>query len=260
MDRTTDLEGLADAPARVFLRRIYEAGDAELTPMVHCPRRAEAVSIDICRSCEKCLGLSIDRGDRSTFLRCTQQGGAAPVLVQREITASQEELAVGGRGRSARDIMVSPIATVSTTDDLTHVAALFVARGISATPVVDETGTIVGVISKTDIVQRYYEDDSTGHAQNAERENDDALEYGSHVFERGSVTAGSVMTPLVMAVPEDAPISRVAALMAYEGIHHIIVHDSQHAPIGIISSLDIIAWLARTDGYVVPRTDRPGHI
>jgi CBS domain-containing protein len=51
-------------------------------------------------------------------------------------------------------------------------------------------------------------------------------------------------------------ISRVAALMAYERVHHVVVVDAEQRVIGIVSALDIARWVAHADGYVVPKRKR----
>jgi CBS domain-containing protein len=62
------------------------------------------------------------------------------------------------------------------------------------------------------------------------------------------------MTPVVFAVPENAPIEKAAALMAFEGVHRVPVVSSAGQIVGILSSLDIISWLAERTGWLVGRS------
>ena len=138
-----------------------------------------------------------------------------------------------GREQAIDDIMTSPLRTVLLSDPAETVAAVFVEHGISAAPVSDAQGLVVGVISKTDLVQRCYRD-------------------GQHHPEAERATAGELMTPLILGVSRATPITRAAALMAYECVHHVIVRDKVGKPVGMVSSLDIMEWLAQRHGYAVP--------
>ncbi len=54
----------------------------------------------------------------------------------------------------ARDVMVSPVITVSENDTVRDVARLLVAKHISAVPVVDQAGKLVGIVSEADLMHR----------------------------------------------------------------------------------------------------------
>ena len=54
----------------------------------------------------------------------------------------------------ARDVMVSPVITVSPHASVKEVAKTFLERHISAVPVVDEKGKLVGIISEGDLLHR----------------------------------------------------------------------------------------------------------
>ena len=59
------------------------------------------------------------------------------------------------------------------------------------------------------------------------------------------------MMCLAFSLPETATLSRAAAVMAYEGVHQIPVVASDGKVVGIISSLDVMRWLAQHDNYLV---------
>ena len=54
----------------------------------------------------------------------------------------------------ARDVMVSPVITVSPRASIKEVAKTFLERHISAVPVVDDDGKLVGIISEGDLLHR----------------------------------------------------------------------------------------------------------
>ena len=54
----------------------------------------------------------------------------------------------------AMDVMVRDVVTVKPETDVATATKLLVENDISALPVVDQTGTVVGVISEADLVRR----------------------------------------------------------------------------------------------------------
>jgi CBS-domain-containing membrane protein len=69
-----------------------------------------------------------------------------------------------------------------------------------------------------------------------------------HVLEHGTIEGATVadcMLPLAMTVTPTTPIARVAALMAWEGIHRLPVCGPAGDVVGIVSTLDIARWVAK---------------
>jgi len=54
----------------------------------------------------------------------------------------------------ARDIMVSPVITVGENETIRDLAKLLVRHRISAAPVVDSTGKLVGIVTERDLMRR----------------------------------------------------------------------------------------------------------
>jgi len=54
----------------------------------------------------------------------------------------------------ARDVMVSPVITVKPSSSVKEVAKTFLERRISAAPVVDDQGKLVGIVSEGDLMHR----------------------------------------------------------------------------------------------------------
>jgi CBS domain-containing protein len=99
---------------------------------------------------------------------------------------------------------------------------------VSGAPVLDESGKLVGVISRADLLAAC----------------NPSFEFGP------STSAADLMTPLVFTVRAEASVAHAAALMAVEGIHRAVVVGSHGDMIGIVSSLDIMRWLGERDGYL----------
>lgn len=54
----------------------------------------------------------------------------------------------------ARDVMVSPVITVGENETVAGVAKLLLAKHISAVPVVDHDGKVVGIVTEADLIHR----------------------------------------------------------------------------------------------------------
>ena len=58
------------------------------------------------------------------------------------------------------------------------------------------------------------------------------------------------MMPMTIAISAQTTIAHAAALMATEGVHHLLVVDDGGVLIGVVSSMDIMRWLARSEGLL----------
>jgi CBS domain-containing protein len=61
-----------------------------------------------------------------------------------------------------------------------------------------------------------------------------------------------IMTPMSFTLDENHSISKASALMAYEGVHRLPVVDATGKVVGLLSSLDILHWLACKTGNSIP--------
>ena len=54
----------------------------------------------------------------------------------------------------ARDVMVSPVITIGTIATVRDVATVLLENRISAVPVVDNAGKVVGIVTESDLMRR----------------------------------------------------------------------------------------------------------
>jgi CBS domain-containing protein len=54
----------------------------------------------------------------------------------------------------ARDVMVSPVIIVGENETVRDVAKLLIAKRISAVPVVDRGGKVIGIVTEADLLHR----------------------------------------------------------------------------------------------------------
>jgi CBS-domain-containing membrane protein len=119
-----------------------------------------------------------------------------------------------------RDIMSRNVFTLSEQASLEDAAWGLTANGVSGAPVRDKHGRLVGVLSKTDLV-----DPDRGQAP------DDR-------------TVGDAMTPALLAMQADEPAMDAVRLMVADGIHRVIVVDEKGKLAGIVTPMDVLKALA----------------
>ena len=142
---------------------------------------------------------------------------------------------------TARDLMTPDVVTVPPETPVAAVARLLAERGISAVPVLDGAGAVLGVVSEGDLIRRLAgeEDRPRGWLAGLFADPDAAAERYART--RGA-TAGEVMTRRVVAVGEDATAAHIARLMEEEGIRRVLVLAEGRLR-GIVSRADLLRAL-----------------
>lgn len=152
------------------------------------------------------------------------------------------------------EIMTRAVISVDPDLGVDALMNLFLERGISGAPVVDSSGRPIGVVSKTDLLRDRFERGDSGETEppSLKRQGIEVRLEGMHVQDASNVCVREVMTPLAFTLPESASIARASALMALETVHRVPVVSATGRVIGILSTLDVLRWLARREGYLVP--------
>lgn len=236
-------------------------GEESVVETVHCPVKARSATVRECEACHRFHALHFEVSTQTTSVVCHSEAVARPAGG----AAREEPLP---RGPAAPLDPESPLADIMTRDvvcvrpeiAVDEVAALLARHGINGVPVVDAEGRPVGMVSRADVLRAVEERGDTEEvARVTARPHERApldLEPGFHVLEPVTTTAGDVMTPVVVTLHESASIRQAAALMAYEGVHRLPVLSDDGKVVGILSSLDVLRWLGRRCGYLIPETRR----
>mgnify|MGYP006345675895 FL=1 len=156
---------------------------------------------------------------------------------------------------SVSEVMTHHVVSVVAESLKKTLLALFLERGISGAPVVDASGRALGVVSKTDLLRDFADRGDTLERSSPAVSSGGIqarLDRGMHVEQFRDATVRDVMTPLAFTMPSSASIARASALMALEGVHRVPVVSEAGKVVGILSSLDVLRWLARSEGYAVP--------
>jgi len=126
-----------------------------------------------------------------------------------------------------RELMQTKVQTVHPDDAVNDAVVTLTDAHVSALPVVDETGHMIGVISSTDILT-------------SEAEARDAVEREA-LFEQMMVR--DIMTPRPLTVSSDADVREAAQQMLYAEVHRLFVTSGKQL-VGVISTTDIVRAVA----------------
>ncbi|MEQ8818508.1 MAG: CBS domain-containing protein [Thalassobaculum sp.] len=154
----------------------------------------------------------------------------------------------------AKDIMTTAVATVPPETTVQDVAKLLLERRISAVPVVDGDGKVLGIVSEGDLMRR----PETGTERHPswwlsllDNSEERALEY---VRSHGG-TAGDVMTRDVRSVDENATLEEIAEKLERHHIKRVPVLRGDRL-VGIVSRADLLRGLvARRAAPAVTASD-----
>ena len=142
----------------------------------------------------------------------------------------------------ARDVMVSPVISVKPSCTVKEVAQTLLERRISAVPVVDDTGKLVGIVSEGDLMHRAEIGTQRRHSWWLRvLTGDDAL--AAEYTKAHARTVADVMTREVITASPDTPLHEIAALLERRSIKRVpIVRDG--ALLGIVSRANLLQALA----------------
>lgn len=154
----------------------------------------------------------------------------------------------------ARDVMVSPVLTIQPNASVRDVAKILLQHRVSAVPVVDGNGKLVGIVSEGDLLRRV----ESGTVKQRSwwlrllaGEETLAAEYAkSHARK-----IADVMTSEVVTASPESPLGDIATLMEKHAIKRVpIVGNGQL--VGIVSRANLIQALASAPkGLEIPLTD-----
>lgn len=123
----------------------------------------------------------------------------------------------------AKDVMSHGVLSVGADASVLEAARLLINCRVSAMPVVDDAGTMTGIVSEADLMG-------------------DAEDYVATYDGRPTRRVADVMTRQVITASEDTPIAQIARLMKARNIKRIPILRNG-AVVGIVSRVDILRGL-----------------
>jgi CBS domain-containing protein len=159
--------------------------------------------------------------------------------------------------KTVKDVMSTHPVSVRPASSYKELAARLREFRVSAFPVLDDDGKVIGVVSEADMLLK------------------EAMDGGPTVLGRilhrkelrraAAVTAGDLMTSPAVTIAPDDTVEHAAQLMYARGLKRLPVVDAAGHLVGVISRTDVLAVFDRTDEdirveitrQVIPRLSEP---
>ena len=142
---------------------------------------------------------------------------------------------------TAGDIMTTETHSVHLDTEIKALAKMFVEYNVNAMPVVDDDGTLVGIVTQTDLVEQ----GKPLHIPTVISLFDWVIylespkNFSEEVRKVTALKVGEICSKDVITCAPDTPVSMVASLMVDNKMHLIpVVVDDQM--VGVVARLDII--------------------
>ena len=150
----------------------------------------------------------------------------------------------------AKDIMTTRVVTVGPEESVTDIAQKLTHHHISAVPVVEQDGTLLGIVSEGDLLRRPEvgtEKAAGSWWLNLWRNPSDLADDFTKAHGK---TARDVMTAPVISMGPDAPLSEIAETLERNHIKRVpIVEDGK--VVGLISRANIIREIASASAVTI---------
>lgn len=144
---------------------------------------------------------------------------------------------------NAQDVMVSPVITVTENDTVRDVAKLLIANHISAVPVVDHSGRLVGIVSEADLMHRTETKTERSTSWWLSLISDDHTLAGDYVQSHARKVK-DVMTTDVQTAQPDTPLVEIADMFEENQIKRVPILNAAGDLVGIVSRANIIQAVA----------------
>jgi len=139
---------------------------------------------------------------------------------------------------TVKDVMTAEVVVVRRETTFKEMAAVLRRYRVSALPVVDDAGRVIGVVSEADLLAKEVLADPGVVAELLRRQD---------VRKAEGLTAGDLMTrPAVTAAPGD-PVEQAARMMHFMRVKRLPVVNSGGQLVGIVSRSDVLAVFDRPD-------------
>ncbi|WP_435210421.1 CBS domain-containing protein [Streptomyces sp. bgisy034] len=154
-----------------------------------------------------------------------------------------------GSPHIVRDVMTRDVAVVNRDAAFKDIVRTLQDRKVSALPVVDGGGRVIGIVSEADLLHKeeFRDGDPDRYTQ---------LRRLSDLVKAGSVTAGELMTRPALTVTDDATLAQAARTMARAGVKRLPVVDADGRLEGVVSRVDLLKVFLRDDEEIAEEVRR----
>ncbi len=148
--------------------------------------------------------------------------------------------------RTVRDVMTETVVTVRPDTGYKEIVDALIEAGVSAVPVVDEQGHVLGIVSEADLLHKV--EFVGGNAQSRVYER---LRHRAARAKAGGDTAVELMSRPVITIGADASVTEAARLMEEARIKRLpVVDDDSGVLRGIVARRDLLRDYLRPDAAI----------
>jgi CBS domain-containing protein len=144
---------------------------------------------------------------------------------------------------TVKDVMTTRVVSVGKDAPFKEMAAALRQNRVSAFPVLDDSGQVIGVVSEADLLTKEALD---GGYDGMPGMITGLLRHKEQAKARG-ITAGDLMTRPAVTVAPDETVESAARLMRKNKVKRLPVVDADGHLAGIISRADVLAVFDRSD-------------
>lgn len=149
----------------------------------------------------------------------------------------------------ARDVMFSPVITAKPDTAILEIVQLMLDHRISALPIIDDTGQLVGLVSEGDLLRRV-EIGTQKHRSWWLTAFRGAVSLAEDFVKSQSMKASEVMTKNVVTAREDTPLWEIAEILEKKKFKRVpVVRDGR--VVGIVSRANLLQALTTQKGFAV---------
>ena len=142
----------------------------------------------------------------------------------------------------ARDVMVAPVVTVKPSATVQEVAKQFLERQISAAPVVDDNGKLVGIVSEGDLLHRV-EAGTERRRSWLLRAFTEADTLAAEYVKSHGRKVSDVMTRTVITAAPETPLHEIATLLEKNAIKRLPILENGQL-VGVVSRANLLQAVA----------------
>lgn len=146
---------------------------------------------------------------------------------------------------TVESVMTAPAITATPDTGFKHIARTLVDYGISALPVVDRTGALVGVVSEADLMSK--------EELRTEMEQRPLIQFGPYRRRRQKAsadTAAGLMTTPVVTISEHESVVQAAKTLSRAGVRRLFVVDDDGKLTGVVARRDVLRVFLEPDNQI----------
>lgn len=152
--------------------------------------------------------------------------------------------------RTVADVMTRNVVTVDGLAPFKEVVRLLRSNGVSAMPVVDQDGSMLGIVSEGDLILKE-DPELEGEGRRFE-----GRARGEARAKAVATTAWELMSAPVIWVTPDESLGEAARLMHRRGVKRLPVLDEDRKIVGIVSRVDLLDVFLRSDAEIADEVRR----